>query len=228
MLRADSELVGYSRATSRDVGSSPDLGFKYLAIFVLADAAFLAASAGNVYGQGCAFNYQFSSNGAVYPGGTFTIYNSFSNTGSVDIQITSVELRFDFATYDASSSSGLPLTVSVGSSRSLYFDIQIPSDTSVGNHTLTVIIGVQCYESGSWVTPGESPVYTSTQTIGQNPTVSASIVQTIYGVTIAGAVAVAGIIGWIMLKRTRAPPPPEPSYMPSLPPSETPRNSRYS
>ena len=193
-----------------------------MATFVLAGATFLAASVGNVYGQGCAFHYQLGSNGAVYPGGTFTMYNSFSNTGSVDIQITSVELRLDFATYDAPSSSGLPLSVSVGSSRSLYFDIQIPSDASVGDHTLTVIIGVQCYESGSWVTPSESPVYTSTQTIGQNPAVSATIGQAIYGVTIAGAVAVAGIIGWVMLKRIRAPLPPEPSYMPSLPPSETP------
>ena len=202
-------------------GSSPDLRFKYLATFVLAGAAFLAASVGNVYGQGCSLDYQLSSNGVVYPGGAFTIDNSFSNTGSVDIQITSVELRLDFATYDAPSSSGLPLSVPVGSSRSLYFDIQIPSDASVGDHTLTVLIGVQCYESGSWVA-ASSPVFSSTQTIGQNPAVSASIVQAIYGVTVAGAVAVAGIIAWIMLRRIRAPPPPEPSYMPSLPTSETP------
>ena len=191
-------------------------------MFVLAGAVFLAAGVGNVRGQSCGFDYQFGSNGPVYPGGTFSIYNTFANTGSVDIQITSIELRFDFATYDAPSSE-LPLQVSAGSSRTLYFDIQIPSDAFVGDHGLTTLIGLQCYAYGGWVTPSESPaIVSSTQMIGQNPAASASIAQGFYGATITGAVAVAGIIVWIMWKRMRTPPPPEPSQMPFLPPSEPP------
>ena len=117
---------------------------KYFAMIVLAGAVLLAVGVGNVRGQSCGFDYHFGSNGPVYPGGTFSIYNTFANTGSVDIQITSIEMRLDFATYDAPS-SGLPLMVSVGSSQTLYFDIQIPSDVSTGDHQLTTFIGLQFY-----------------------------------------------------------------------------------
>ena len=214
----DVRMMEYSRTSSRDVGTDSNLRLGSLALLALASIAFLGASTINVHGQTCAAQYQGGTNGSVYAGGTFSVYNTFTNTGSVVIQITSIQLALDFGTYSASS--GLPLSVPVGTSQTVYFDMQVPSDASLGDHTANTTIGFQCYVNGSWITPSFESTW-STVTIGQNPGASAEIVRIIYGVVIGGALVVAGIVVFVFLRRRQTPPPPEPSYMPSLPPSET-------
>ena len=194
----------------------------FLALIILAGLAFLGTIAVSVHGQTCAVQYKVGSTGAVYPGGTFTVTNNFTNTGSVAIQVTSITVTVDFGTFSAPS-SGLPLSVSSGASQSVNFDVQVPSSASVGSHAASASASFQCNESGSWVTPSFSPlVLSTTLTVSQSPGISAAIGLTILGI-IAALVVVVVVLVVKLRKRKQAPPPSPPPYMPPpTPPSQPP------
>ncbi len=176
----------------------------------------------NVHGQTCSIQYRVGSTGAVYPGGTFTVNNNFTNTGSVAIQVTSITITVDFGTFSAPASA-LPLTVSSGATQSVNFDIQVPSSASVGSHAASASSSFQCNESGSWVTPSFSPlVLSTTLTVSQSPGLSAAIGLTILGVIAALAVVVVVLVVKLR-RRKQAPPTSPPAYMPpSAPPGQPP------
>lgn len=193
----------------------------YMALVVLATLAFLGTMAVSVHGQTCGIQYKAGSTGSVSPGGTFTLTNNFTNTGSVAIQVTSITLTVDFGTFSAPSSA-LPLSVSSGGSQSVSFDVQVPSSASVGSHSASASASFQCNESGSWVTPSFSPlVLTTTLTVSQSPGLSAAI-----GLIILGVIAVLAVVVVVLVvklrRRKQAPPPTPPAYMPPPPPPSQP------
>ncbi len=186
-------------------------------IFLLAGVALLGIMATDVHAQTCGLEYKVGSSGSVSPGGTFSLENNFTNSGSLAIQIISVSLTVDFGTFSAPSSM-LPLSVPAGSSQNLNFDVQVPSSASVGNHAASATASFQCNESGTWVTPSISPlVISTTLTVSQSPTTLAAIGLIIIGVIVALVVAVV-VLAVMLRRRKRAPPPPTQPYMPPPPP----------
>jgi len=178
----------------------------------------IGALATTVEAQGtCGIQYKVGSRGASYPGATVTIVNNFTNSGSLAMQVTTITLTIDFGTFSAPSSK-LPLSVPVGSTQELDFDIQVPSSASGGSHSISASAGFQCNESGSWVTPSFSPLVLSTTfDVGQNPGTSTLIGAVILGAIVALAVAVVVLVVKLR-KRKQATPPPPPQYMPPPPP----------
>src|SRR5207249_10893822 len=103
---------------------------KLVALFVFASLVMLGAVANRVEAQGtCGIQYKVGSRGTSYPGATVTIVNNFTNSGSLAMQVTTITLTIDFGTFSAPSSK-LPLSVPVGSTQELDFDIQVPSSAS--------------------------------------------------------------------------------------------------
>jgi hypothetical protein len=176
----------------------------------------LSAITNNVEAQTCGIQYKVGSRGASYPGSTVTIVNNFTNSGSLAMQVTGITVTIDFGTFSAPSSS-LPLSVPVGTSQELDYDIQVPSSASMGSHSVSASASFQCNESGTWVTPSFSPLVLSTTfTVGQNPGTSALIGLSILGAIVALAVAVVVLV----IKRRRKPAAPmaPPAYVPPPPP----------
>ena len=182
----------------------------------------LGALAVSVEAQGtCGLQYKVSSRGDSYPGATVTLLNNFTNAGTLALQVSGVTLTIDFGTFSAPSSS-LPFSVPVGTSRELDFDVKVPASSSVGSHPMSASASFQCNESGSWVTPGFSPlVLTSTFSVGQSPGTSTLIGVVILGVIVGLAAAVVALAVRLRRKKHAAPPPP---YLapPAPPPSQTP------
>lgn len=189
-----------------------------MVLLVLTSLVMLAALSNSVEAQGtCGIQYKVGSRGVSYPGATVTIVNNFTNSGSLAMQVTTITLTIDFGTFSAPSSK-LPLSVSVGSTQELDFDIQVPSSASNGSHPFSTSAGFQCNESGSWVTPSFSPIVLSTTfNVGQNPGTSSLIGLAILGAIAALAVAVVVLVIKLRKKKPAAPIPP-PAYIPPPPP----------
>jgi hypothetical protein len=168
----------------------------------------------------CIVSYKVGSTGSISPGSTFTVTNNFTNSGTLAIQVTGITLTVDFGIF--SESSGLPLSVPAGTTQSSTFDVQVPSSASVGDHAASFSASLQCYESGSWVTPSFSPlVLSTTLPVSPSPTTLAAIGLIIIGVIVALVVVVVVLV--VMLRRRKkAAPPPAPAYMPPPPPPPSP------
>ena len=182
----------------------------------------MASLASNVRAQGtCGVQYKVGSRGASYPGATVTIVNNFTNSGSLALQITGITVTADFGTFSAPSSS-LPLSVPVSSGNELDFDVQVPSSTSQGSHSISASAAFQCYEGSSWVTPSISPLVLSTTfNVGSSPGTSAAIGLAILGAIAALVVAVVVLAVKLRRRKPTAPMPP-PAYTPPPPPPPPP------
>lgn len=190
-------------------------------LLVLASLVAIGSHGSNVRAQGCAVQYQIASRGTSYPGATVTLVNNFTNSGSVALQVTGITLTADFGTFSPPSSK-LPLSVAVGTTSELDFDVQVPSSASQGSHSTSASATFQCYEGGSWVTPSFSPLVLSTKfNVGSSPGTSAAIGLAILGAI--GALIVAVVVLAVKLRRRKPPTPmAPPPYTPPPPPSPTP------
>lgn len=169
----------------------------------------------------CGLQYKVGSVGAVFPGGSFTFFNNFTNTGSVQLNVVSITLTTDIGTF--SPPSGLPLQVAAGATKELDMTVQVPSSASVGAHPASASASFQCFDpsTSQYVIPSFSPlVIQTTLTVSQNPSTAGLIGSIVLGVIVALVVAVVLLVVRLRRKRGMEAMPPTPAQPPppSIPP----------
>lgn len=105
--------------------------------------------------------YEVQYVGLPYPGGQTTLLNNFTDRGNVPMRITSLSFATDFGTFN--ESSGLPLELRPGETRTLGLTMSIPLKTASGNHTIIATVKWEYYDpqTSRWVV--SNPVVLSGQ-----------------------------------------------------------------
>jgi hypothetical protein len=192
------------------------------AVIACVMVGFLAVTVNGQGSYGLQYNLVYT---PVYPGGSTTLVNKFTNSGTVPEQVTGITITSDLGTFTASS--GLPLQVPVSQTVELNMTEQIPSTATASSHSVTASIDFQYQDPSTmqWVTPNTSPLVvqgsiTVTNLVG-------AFESTLFDIAIVSAivVAVVAVLAVVLFRRRKpaqpvmgypAPPPP-----PSPPPTQT-------
>jgi hypothetical protein len=163
--------------------------------------------------------YDLGFAGSPSPGQTIQLINSFTNHSNYPATITGITVNTDLAKLDMTGALSLPLTVAAGASVSLGVSMIIPSNASLGSHTMTVVVRWTStdpyFNTGGWwaqtpityqkdlmvvpYSPSQGPTAQGfLQSLSQSPTVY-------YFMTIGGAIlaTVLTLIAFIRRERGR-------------------------
>jgi hypothetical protein len=104
-------------------------------------------------------------------GGTDQITATLSNTGSYPLRIVSASAQPDFAS-PINPNEALPLTIDAGEEGSVTFSLMIPTTTSIGQHQITMGVGVVGLTTDGWSSNIESKSVSLSITVTQPQSVA--------------------------------------------------------
>ena len=163
---------------------------------------FLPVASGLTYGLVYTAQYSQPNRGA-----PLTIFNSFTNNGTVDERVTSLTITSDLGTFTPPAYA-LPLPVPIGQEVKLNMTVNIPANVSAAGYAATATVDVQYYNPNTfqWVTPPNSPLIVE-GVINIPLTPAAFLARVILtGVIIAGVAGAATLVTMLLLRRRKEKP----------------------